>query len=113
MFLKRVDSIIQNYLMKFRFLSVLSMRIILGTAFIIHGKSKFPLPPQKLMEYFGFSPFFASFIALSEVLAGLMLIISFFLKSFIGNLLTILRSFLTAELHGGGLNRTRQQASLG
>ena len=40
------------------------------------------------MEYFGFSPFFASFIALSEVLAGLMLIISFFLKSFIGNLLT-------------------------
>lgn len=88
MFLKRVDSIIQNYLMKFRFLSVLSMRIILGTAFIIHGKSKFPLPPQKLMEYFGFSPFFASFIALSEVLAGLMLIISFFLKSFIGNLIT-------------------------
>ena len=54
------------------------MRIILGTSFVIHGKSKFPLPPQKLMDFFGLSPFFASFVALSEVLAGSLLIISFF-----------------------------------
>ena len=63
MFLKRLDSLTQNFLIKFRILSVLSMRIILGTSFVIHGKSKFPLPPQKLMDYFGLSPFFASFVA--------------------------------------------------
>ena len=88
MFLKRLDSLTQNFLIKFRILSILSMRIILGTSFVIHGKSKFPLPPQKLMDFFGLSPFFASFVALSEVLAGSLLIISFFLKNFIGNLLT-------------------------
>ena len=88
MFLKRLDRQTQTILIKFRSLSVLFMRIILGTSFIIHGKSKFPLPPQKLMDYFGFSPFFASFIALSEILAGLLIIISFFFKNFVGNLLT-------------------------
>ena len=63
------------------------IRFGLGIAFILHGKSKFPLPPQKLMDFFGFSPFLASFVAISEILAGLGLIFSAFLKNYLGNLI--------------------------
>ena len=54
----------------------------------IHGYSKFPLPPQKLIEFFGFSPTLASFVAISEVLSGFLLMISGFFKNKLGDLLT-------------------------
>ena len=49
---------------------------------------KFPLPPQGLIEYFGLSPMLASTVALSELLTGLVLIISGFIKNPFGNILT-------------------------
>ena len=64
------------------------LRIFLGIAFIIHGYDKFPLPPATLIKYFGFSPHLASFVAISEVLAGTLIIFSGFINSFLGNLLT-------------------------
>ena len=64
------------------------LRIFLGIAFIIHGYNKFPLPPATLIKYFGFSPNLASFVAISEVLAGTLIIFSGFINSFLGNLLT-------------------------
>ena len=64
------------------------LRIFLGIAFTIHGYNKFPLPPTTLMKYFGFSPHLASFVAISEVLAGILIIFSGFINSFLGNLLT-------------------------
>ena len=64
------------------------LRIFLGIAFIIHGYNKFPLPPATLIKYFGFSSHLASFVAISEVLAGTLIIISGFINSFLGNLLT-------------------------
>ena len=73
---------------KSKIFSILFLRLGLGFAFTIHGVNKFPLPPEKLIEYFGFSPFLASFIAISEVAAGITIILGGFFKNYIGNLLT-------------------------
>ena len=59
-----------------------------GIAFIIYGIGKFPLPPEGLTEYFGLSPFLASLVAISELITGIVLIISHFIKNPIGNTLT-------------------------
>ena len=69
-------------------LGSLIFRFGIGIAFIIHGAKKFPLPPQGLTEYFGLSPAIASLVALSELLSGLVIIISGFIKNPLGNLLT-------------------------
>ena len=69
-------------------LASLIFRFGIGIAFIIHGTNKFPLPPQGLIEYFGLSPMLASTVALSELLSGLVLIVSGFIKNPIGNMLT-------------------------
>ena len=69
-------------------LASLIFRFGIGIAFIIHGANKFPLPPQGLIDYFDLSPAIASTVAISELLSGLILIISGFIKNPIGNLLT-------------------------
>ena len=69
-------------------LASMIFRFGIGIAFIIHGTNKFPLPPQGLIEYFGLSPMLASTVALSELLSGLVLIVSGFIKNPIGNILT-------------------------
>ena len=69
-------------------LATLIFRFGIGIAFIIHGTKKFPLPPQGLIEYFDLSPAIASTVAISELLSGLVLIISGFVKNPLGNMLT-------------------------
>ena len=69
-------------------LASLIFRFGVGIAFIIHGAKKFPLPPQGLIEYFGLSPAIASTVAISELLSGLVLIISGFIKKPLGSMLT-------------------------
>ena len=88
MFFNTIDKKANIILSKFHFISIFFLRVSLGIAFIIHGYSKFPLPPQKLMEYFNFSPFLASFVAVSELLAGILIILGGFLKSGLGNVIT-------------------------
>ena len=46
------------------------------------------VPPANLIKFFGFSPHLASFVAISEVSAGILIIFSGFINSFLGNLLT-------------------------
>ena len=94
MFLKDVDKKVHNLLGRFHYISIFFLRVSLGIAFIIHGFGKFPLPPQKLMEYFNFSPFLASFVAISELFAGISIILGGFLKSSIGNLITRLSALV-------------------
>tara|TARA_Y200000002_G_scaffold288933_1_gene243062 strand:+ start:498 stop:923 length:426 start_codon:yes stop_codon:yes gene_type:complete len=88
MFFKTIDKKANNIFSKFHFISIFFLRASLGIAFIIHGYSKFPLPPQKLMEYFDFSPFLASFVAVSELLAGILIILGGFLRAGLGNIIT-------------------------
>ena len=83
-----LDNAIDSLLLKLSCLAPWGMRLSLGIAFIIHGSSKFPLPPQTLIEHFNFSPNLASFVALSEIFAGLAIIFGGFLKTHVGNLLT-------------------------
>ncbi|RPG97583.1 MAG: DoxX family protein [Candidatus Pelagibacter sp. TMED106] len=75
-------------------LASLFFRFGIGIAFIIHGLDKFPLPPQGLIEYFDLSPALASFVALSELAAGLILIIGGFIKKPFGNLMTRMAAFM-------------------
>ena len=77
-----------NFFLNFEALGSLLLRLAVGTAFIIYGLGKFPLPPESLIEYFDLSPFLASLVAISEVSTGIILIIANFIKNSIGHILT-------------------------
>ena len=86
--MNKLDNQINKFFSNVQFLSPWLIRFGLGIAFSLHGLSKFPLPPEALIKYFGFSPFLASLVALTELGAGLFLIIGGFIKRPIGNLIT-------------------------
>lgn len=86
--MKSIDNIMNAIMSHFYHLSPWLLRLGLGISFIFHGLGKFPLPPQKLIDYFGFSPELASFVAISELGAGILLILGGFLKGHVGNLAT-------------------------
>ena len=86
--MKSIDNIINAILSHFYHISPWLLRLGLGISFLFHGLGKFPLPPQKLIDYFGFSPELASFVAISELGAGILLIFGGFLKGHVGNLVT-------------------------
>ena len=77
-----------KFFSNFEALGSLLLRLAVGTAFIIYGLGKFPLPPEGLIEYFDLSPFLASLVAISEVSTGIILIIANFIKNSIGHILT-------------------------
>ena len=77
-----------NFFSNFEALGSLFFRVGVGIAFIIYGLGKFPLPPEKLIEYFDLSPFIASLVAISEVSTGVILIIANFIKNPFGHTLT-------------------------
>ena len=85
---QNINKKIDNFFSNIDALASLVFRFGIGVAFIIHGLNKFPLPPQGLIEYFDLSPTIASTVAISELLSGLVLIISGFIKNPIGSLLT-------------------------
>ena len=86
--MKSIDNILNAILSNFYNIAPWLLRLGLGISFIFHGLSKFPLPPQKLIEYFGFSAELASFVAISELGVGILLILGGFLKGHVGNLIT-------------------------
>ena len=86
--MKSIDNILNTIMSNFYHLTPWFLRLGLGVSFIFHGLNKFPLPPQKLIDYFGFSAELASFVAISEIGAGFLLILGGFLKGHVGNLVT-------------------------
>ena len=86
--IKKIDNGINTFSEGLFIYSEFLLRIFLGIAFIIHGYNKFPLPPATLIKFFGFSPHIASFVAISEFSAGILIIFSGFINSYLGNLLT-------------------------
>jgi len=86
--MKSIDNIMNAIMSHFYHLSPWLLRLGLGISFIFHGLGKFPLPPQKLIDYFGFSPELGGFVAISELGAGILLILGGFLKGHVGNLVT-------------------------
>lgn len=96
--MKNLDNKINNILGGIDFLAPWLIRLGLGVAFILHGYNKFPLPPQGLIDYFGFSPFLATTVALSEVFAGLVLIVGGLFKNSFGNLITRLGGLMVVVI---------------
>jgi putative oxidoreductase len=96
--MKNLDNKINNILGGIDFLAPWVIRLGLGIAFIIHGYNKFPLPPQGLINYFGFSPVLASFVALSEVFAGLIIIAGGLINNSLGNLITRLGGLMVVVI---------------
>ena len=102
--MKNLDNKINNILGGIDLLAPWVIRLGLGIAFIIHGYNKFPLPPQGLINYFGFSPALATFVALSEVFAGLIIIAGglFTIRQnsydFLGNLITRLGGLMVVVI---------------
>jgi uncharacterized membrane protein YphA (DoxX/SURF4 family) len=86
--MKSIDNVLNAIMSNFYHLAPWLLRLGLGVSFIFHGLSKFPLPPQKLIDFFGFSAELASFVAISEIGAGFLLILGGFLKGHVGNLVT-------------------------
>ena len=86
--MQNLNKKLNNFFLNIDALASLIFRFGIGIAFLIHGLNKFPLPPQGLTDYFDLSPAIASTVAISELLSGLILIISGFIKNPIGNLLT-------------------------
>ena len=86
--MQNLNKKLNNFFLNIDALASLIFRFGIGIAFLIHGLNKFPLPPQGLIDYFDLSPTIASTVAISELLSGIILIISGFIKNPIGNLLT-------------------------
>ena len=69
------------------------LRLGLGVAFFLHGFEKFPLPPEKMTNWFkklgfAFPELTTSAVAVGEVGAGLGIILGGLVKGHIGNLTT-------------------------
>ena len=90
---QNINKKIDNFFSNIDALASLVFRFGIGVAFIIHGLNKFPLPPQGLIEYFDLSPALASLVAISEVSAGVALIVGGFIKNPYGNFITRLAGF--------------------
>ena len=83
-----IDKKANQIFSKFRFISTWLLRLGLGISFFFHGYGKFPLPPQTLIDYFGFSEALASFVAIAELTAGIILICGGLFRDHLGSLLT-------------------------
>ncbi len=86
--MKNLNIKINEFFDNFIFITPWLLRFGLGISFFFHGYGKFPLPPQKLIDYFGFSEALASFVAIAELSAGVLLIIGGFLSNYLGSLIT-------------------------
>ena len=84
----KLDNSINKILKNLNFLGPWVLRVILGIAFSIHGYKNFPLPSENLMKWFEFSPLTASFVPISALFGGIVIIVSGFFPGAIGNLLT-------------------------
>ena len=84
----KLDNSINRILKNFNFLDTWVLRFFLGVAFSIHGYQALPLPSENLMEWFEFSPITASFVPISALFGGIVIIVSGFFSGAIGNLLT-------------------------
>ena len=84
--MKQLDNKINKIFSKVEFLAPWLIRFGLGISFALHGLGKFPLPPQGLSNFLGSS--LASFVAISELGAGLILIAGGFIKGPAGSLAT-------------------------
>ena len=69
------------------------LRLGLGVAFFLHGFEKFPLPPQKMANWFtklgyAYPEIITSAVAIGEVGAGVGIILGGLIRGYVGNIIT-------------------------
>ena len=69
------------------------LRLGLGVAFFLHGFEKFPLPPEKMANWFtklgyAYPEITTSAVAIGEVGAGVGIILGGLIRGYVGNIIT-------------------------
>ena len=88
--MKSIDNVFNAVFCNFYHLTPWLLRLGLGISFFFHGYGKAPFTPSNtvLIDKLGFSSELAYFVAISELGAGILLILGGFLKGHVGNLVT-------------------------
>ena len=101
----KINTTLDSLAKPFSALAPLLLRLSLGIAFFIHGYGKFPLPPEKMVGWFGSigipaPELVSSMVAIGEVSAGVGIIVGGLLRlsSSLGSL-----GHLITRLSGGAV----------
>ena len=91
--MKRLYYYLENISKPMAPISFWLLRLGLGVAFFLHGFEKFPLPPEKMTNWFtklgfAFPELTTSAVAIGEVGAGLGIILGGLVKGHVGNIIT-------------------------
>ena len=89
----KINTTLDSLAKPFSALASWLLRLSLGIAFFIHGYGKFPLPPEKMVGWFGSlgipaPELVSSMVTVGEVSAGIGIIIGGLLGSSLGHLIT-------------------------
>ena len=102
----KLNSTLDSLAKPFSVLAPWILRLSLGVAFFLHGYSKFPLPPEKMVGWFGSlgipaPEVVSSMVAIGEVSAGIGIIIGGLLGSSLGHLVTRISGGTVVVIMGG------------
>ena len=102
----KLNSTLDSLAKPFSALAPWILRLSLGVAFFLHGYSKFPLPPEKMVGWFGSlgipaPEVVSSMVAIGEVSAGIGIIIGGLLGSSLGHLVTRISGGTVVVIMGG------------
>ena len=91
--MKRLNNYLEKISRPIAPVSFWLLRFGLGVAFFLHGFEKFPLPPEKMTNWFtklgfAFPELTTSAVALGEVGAGVGIILGGLVKGHVGNVIT-------------------------
>jgi len=89
----KINTTLDSLAKPFSALAPWLLRLSLGIAFFIHGYGKFPLPPEKMVGWFGSigipaPELVSSMVAIGEVSAGVGIIVGGLLGPSLGHLIT-------------------------
>ena len=102
----KLNSTLDSIAKPFSALAPWILRLSLGVAFFLHGYGKFPLPPEKMVKWFGSigipaPELVSSMVAIGEVSAGIGIIIGGLLGSSLGHLVTRIAGGAVVVIMGG------------
>ena len=91
--MERINCYLDHISRPFAPIAVWLLRLGLGVAFFLHGFEKFPLPPEKMANWFtklgyAYPEIITSAVAIGEVGAGVGIILGGLIRGYVGNIIT-------------------------
>ncbi len=91
--MERLNRYLDRISRPFAPIAVWLLRLGLGAAFFLHGFEKFPLPPEKMADWFtklgyAYPELTTSAVAIGEVGAGVGIILGGLIRGYVGNIIT-------------------------